>query len=869
MSIIIKIIRVTFFLALYFSLCVVAIATVFQNWAPDFQMLFVLLGPIALVWWGEKRRAKRNLPSQPSNVEAISERLESATKRSSLPPPKGRFEKPVDRDQKPIHQRETSESLRPTPTSFVAPAAPAESAHISGVSGQDSVPRQDNAIVHEGMSSVSELSEIDNAKEISKIKSAEKKATRRTGWVPSSKIVKIAGRDINGMVYVGTAPRLYDDGYRNKCRAYIDPTLPVAREGTDKLGNGLPYWPGYSEIPPQCRATYLDWLASGRSDPSYDPGYMFIFFYGLERRFFLDHPHEDEKWEILQEVRQLKTIYPDNGSVQRYLGEFIQVAQISLKDETMHEPVFDHRGWELPLSVKFVIGSRVGRGDLLSSDWVLSWLMCHPERRLRTPATRCAEEFRGLFKLRFEARFPDGLKVAKPRKILKPTYQAASSEFEGKLELTADGVEVPDISDLRKPVEIAQEIADEVMGDLDKLSRYLGRNPNGRGSVEAQALLPHELWEMFPSEEMARLKTWAAEVVGGGGLVPVLEVVERLEGHRPEKLSKRTLTGSADALARIGYGLAPDPRFALRSPKLDEPVFLFELGEAVAQLEEVSDDYRAALIEAALGTFVAHADGKITEGERTSLLAKAMGVEGLRQQEYRRLAANLEWMLAVAPDLTLLRRKLKETGPEALASIRSALIAAAHADGVIQAKEVAGIEKVYKALGLDPTLVYSDLHAGDPSDGPVRVRAAQIGTAGEAIPDETPSGSPKLDAARIAAIQSDTARVSSVLGDIFDDAPEEPVEAAPKGTVLGGLDVKHSRLVQALIAQDHWSEAAFEELCREAGLLASGTIEDINEWAYDTYDEALLEEYDGYEVSPNLAEQLREKFEEETLHVEP
>ncbi|MGK7660413.1 hypothetical protein ACSQ8I_04510 [Marinovum sp. E06] len=98
--------------------------------------------------------------------------------------------------------------------------------------------------------------------------------------------------------------------------------------------------------------------------------------------------------------------------------------------------------------------------------------------------------------------------MTKPRKSLTASYRAASSEFEGSANPTVDGKPVPDISGLRKPVEIAQELADEVMNDLDKLSRFLGRNPDGRGSVEAHALLPSELWDAFPSEEMDRLKSW-------------------------------------------------------------------------------------------------------------------------------------------------------------------------------------------------------------------------------------------------------------------------------------------------------------------------------------------------------------------------
>lgn len=931
MSIIIKLLRVLFFLALYFVLCMVAVVTVFKDWSPGAQMLFAFLTPIALVWWGEKRRARRNSPQQSFDTKPDPKQPASSSKRPGLPPTKSRFEKLIDREREQIRQREARERLQPATAGVREHTVPAGSAHARSRTVQDQPSKREKTAVSpvgkpsdpelsieakaknvstkkcSGMSEkrlssgtmtglrseipennqsghdspkryrpskqnyaeivgaskavASELAEIAAAKEAAKV-------LRRSGWVPSSDTVQIAGRDIGGMIYVGTPPRLNDFGYRDKCRAYIDPSLSVARKGTDFAGDELPYWPSYSDISANSRATYLDWLAGGAKDGWYDPGYMFLYFYGLERRFFLDKPPEAEKREIAQEVRRLQNLYPENGSVQRYLGEFIQLAQISLNDEALDEPIFEFRGWDIPLSLKVAIGARLSRGELLSADWVLSWLLCHPERRLRTPSTRCAEEFHALFKLRFENRFPNGLKVNKPRKLLKSTYQAASSEFQGQLEPMVDGSRVPDISGLRKPVEIAQEIADEVMDDLDKLSRYLGRHPDGRGSLEAQALLPQELWNLFPSDELEQLSSWTATIVETGGLVPVLDVIEKLEGSRPEKLSKRTLTGVADALARLGYGFAPDPRFALRSPKPGEPVVLFELGEALAQLENVSAGYRTALIEVALGSFVAHADGQISESERKSLRAKITDVAGLSEQEHRRLAANLDWMLAVSPDLALLRRKLKDTGPEAQASIRSALVAAAHADGIIQPEEVAGIEKIYKALGLDPSLVYSDIHAGNVSDGPVRVRVAEPGRAGEVIPDERPAGLPKLNVARIAAIQTDTARVSSVLGEIFDETSEEPEEVEVASTVLAGLDAKQTKLVKALISQEHWTEEAFEELCRQSGLLASGAIEDINEWAFDIYDEALLDEYDGYEIAPDPAKELKKKFEEETTHVE-
>jgi hypothetical protein len=47
------------------------------------------------------------------------------------------------------------------------------------------------------------------------------------------------------------------------------------------IGPPLPHSPG-------CRGAYLDWLASDRSDASCPVGYVFIYFYGLERRVLAD-----------------------------------------------------------------------------------------------------------------------------------------------------------------------------------------------------------------------------------------------------------------------------------------------------------------------------------------------------------------------------------------------------------------------------------------------------------------------------------------------------------------------------------------------------------------------------------------------------
>lgn len=803
MSIVWKIIRIIGLYVVSFFACVIIAAIALDSLPDALEALFALLAPIAFVWWYEKRRSRK------LEIESSAE-----------------------------------DGMRPI--GGVLPGLPG---------GQAISPLKPHRTL--------------SARRPSDLPSEQMpKSTphRHQRWIPKGQAVTIAGRTIDGMIYVGIPPRIDSSYYGEVCRAYIDPSLSVARVGSDKNGDHMPYWPGYSSIPAVCRATYLDWLADGRQDETVNPGYMFLFFYGLERRFLVDQPADDEKQEIVAEVVRLKRLFCENPSAQRYLGEFLDVVRIAdagelcLEDPKLKNAVLENRSWEVPFSLKFIIGSMIQKGITLNAEWLQIWLRCHPESRMRTAATRCASEFEALFKLRFDGRYPEGLYIQKPRKSLSGSYRAASGEFGGPLNPTLNGEPVPDVSNLRKPIEIAQKLADEAMDDLDKYSRYLGRHPDGRGTIEAQALLPAELWSLFPSDELEELKDWAREQIAGGGLVPALDVISRLEGERPEKLGKRNLTGAADALARIGFGMAPDPRFSLRGPKIDEPVVIFELGEPVEQLEDVSPAYRTELFELALATFVAHADSKIVEAERRALREKIETTTGLTELERKRLQANLEWYLDVPPDMSWLRSRLKDAGAEHHLALRAAVVAIAHADSVIQSEEVACIEKIYKALGIDAGLVYADLHAGDVPDGPVRVKAAEAEASGEQIPDEPKAKAALLDAARIAAIRNDTERVSNVLGEIFstdEDVSEEANAAHALPSSMGGLDPKHAMLVEQVIQREHWTDEEFDEIVGKQGLMPSGALEVVNEWAFDKFDEALLDEYYGYDVSPDIAEALK------------
>ncbi|MDO9525859.1 MAG: TerB N-terminal domain-containing protein [Gemmobacter sp.] len=690
--------------------------------------------------------------------------------------------------------------------------------------------------------------------------------------MPGGQNATVQGVGVGGLVYIGPPLR---DGKpdHGQPRCWIDPALSARSATRDPEGRGLTYWPSYRDLPPESRATYLDWLASGRQDATCNPGYMFMYFYGLEHRFLRDASPEAERREIIAEVARLHDLWSASGSARRYLGEFINFAGLQM-DGPPSEPSKAERSWELPLQLKAGVGARILRGQALTADWLLAWFIAHPETRLRTPATRCAPEFEALFRHVFEARFPDGLTPRMPRKVLTASYCAASGTFEVSFQPQIDGRAVPDVSGLKSPLTAAHAIAEQATDRLAGLSRYLGRNPQGRGTLEAAALLPIEIAGIFPSEGLAALADWAGDVVAMGGTVPVEDLLIRLEGEVPKRIGRRQLADAAAALARIGFGMAPDADFSLRGPRIGEPVVLFAAGASPDG--PPTEAYRSAMLQLAPGAALAQADGVVSPGERAALAARISGISGLAAGEATRLAANLDWLLAVPADMAAIRARIADASPAAKEGLRVALIAMAVGAGeLIGPAEVGRIEQVYRMMGLDPGQAYSDLHAGATTDAPITVRLAERPEAGEPIPVFGPDRESgiALDINRIAAIRADTEAASKVLGAIFADAPD-PVSddadpppataAAELPAALFGLEPRQAAFVRAVIARAHCTEEDMAGLAEAHGLMAAGAVEAVNEWSFARHDEAILEFYGDYEINAGIAAALTAALQEDS-----
>jgi uncharacterized tellurite resistance protein B-like protein len=686
-------------------------------------------------------------------------------------------------------------------------------------------------------------------------------------WFPPGKAVQIGYHLVpDGMVYAGSGLQSVWPEYGIE-PALINPRLPIGRPVSRDVQIG--YWPSYSGVDPDCRATYLNWLATGRCDPQVDIGYVFLFFYGLERRLLSElAPSNDSRseWQyLLAELTRLLHIYSGNGSFQSYGRSLLDYAQI-LTASTGYvppEPPRKRQGYELPSSVKLSLATFAVQGKPLPWEWAFAWYACHPEVSLRTPARRCDNEFRILFGWRYVGQYGHGMILQPNKTMLSVSHRPASASFMGR-EFVAK-TNLPDVSVQRKAFAAIAELARKAETDLEPYSRWLGKNPARRGQLEGVALLPDELARQHRGAATKEIREWLERHLQDK-LMAALKAEELfawIAPARAEKLTKKEMVVLAQLLAKLGYGLEPDVRFGGPSLRVGDWATVFRL--AADAPTAASEAYLAATLLSDLFVAVAAADGTLGRDEYDLLVRHLREQLILPAREANRLNAHIWWLYHAKPSVKGLQKFFGAVSEEQKLALSAFLIQVVCVDGVVAPAEVAVLERVYGMLGLYQAQVHADIHqhmsgAANAPTEPVVVHEGQpeIGVRIPAKAADSSEPAAPLDMALIQRKIAETADIAKLLAGVFEEE-EETVRAATPTSLAGvcGLDGAHTALLMQLQEHHELRRAEFQELAAAYSLLPDGALDALNEAALDVCDELVCEtEEDDIRINPDVLKEM-------------
>jgi tellurite resistance protein len=693
-------------------------------------------------------------------------------------------------------------------------------------------------------------------------------------WLLPSERISVHGYEIScGLLYVTTSA-LARDG------AWMDPSLIQSGLSVNKTllvveEAKLPYWPSYAEVSPSQRARYLSWLAGGRSDPSIDQGYVFIFFYGLEHRVLREllgsNAWGHELGLILAELRRLLLLYPRSASFQGYCGslaQFLECFRTVVTGTRIPLPV-GTRIYEMPLALRFGLGQIVQAGEPVPPDWALAWARAARQIDFKTAAQRCQTEFSELFKLRYAERFASGMKVEPDGTTIRVEYRPASSSLRGhEMHLP---VSLPDVTSLKQPIVSLGQLVGECTSALDEYSRALGRKSDNGLRDFLIALLPRDLLVSEGSGRVAGLTQWLEEAENEDGILvcPVGDILAKLTVDTTAAPSRKQLELLAVLLEKVGYGIEPDVRFGARSYRSESTVAVFSVPRgAPLKLTE-----RYAEASAFLGFAVAVAQSDEYSSEE---LAAIRGhLRGLDAHEQKRIEARLLLLGSDPPSLHGMRAAATALTDAQKAAVADALLPLAAADGRITSEEVGMLDKIYSVLGLSSERLHSSIHSlltdrEQPPTGedyPVTVLDESRTSLSYPIPkpaDPRGQGTLVLDLEKIRRKRDESEATFQLLAQVFGTEVQESHDSEDGADVEGAAPAvmrePFAALTRVLLSSETMSSTDWERLCAEHGVLPAGAIEEINSATLDAFGEALIFGVDPLSIDPEVADQLRREY---------
>jgi len=621
----------------------------------------------------------------------------------------------------------------------------------------------------------------------------------------------------------------------------IETELPVSSKHVSQVDE-LPYWPSYRGASPQQRSIYIDWLVGGRLDPSVPIGYVFIYFYGLERRVIADHA---DHAAVAAEMLRLLPIYSRSRSFVGYATGLLwttiwlglnagTVSQTELKSAILQTTGWGEQIRRLSLAC-------FCRLKLRLSAKMAYLLTTHDPQAPQSVVVRREPELHKLaFCKRFDASFPNGFEL-KASKQDRPLQYFSASATLGRIDRedsSLAGSRIPDVLGVPSQFGPFVEFWTDAIEELRLYDRLHRKAAGTQATAEMFEALPEELRQEDHPHFDAWYQVLSRSVTEDGWTVVPAGQLARIEGM-PErkKLTKSQSAQLATTAYYMGLAVEPDPRITHRSYAWDEVVSVFPVGDEMA--DQVAS-YQGASVLLELGVAIAASDGVIDDVKLRRITSHLESHFALSQQDSVRLA-HLRYLRTKYPthNFDAARSLRKNLTVEQRRLIGQFLVGIASADERISPQEVHALRRAYRELGLE--IAELDSLLGSVSASPSAARGPDL------MVQEF-----RLDMNRINSIIAETAKVTEFLKNaLVDDseneqsscidglprsakhiksttAPTNPFASVksqndtPVDPRFHGLSNRYVPFALTAIEQATWDRCALDTVARQHGLMLGG-----------------------------------------------
>ncbi len=274
----------------------------------------------------------------------------------------------------------------------------------------------------------------------------------------------------------------------------IELGLPVAKQSdtSERLG----YWPSYHHCTPGQRAAYLQWLYGGRSHHVAELGYVFIFFYGLERRIVVDgQDHEC----VARELIRLLPMFGQSNSFAGYgtrllwLTIYLSVDCGGMPSDVIADAIRVTNRWR-DGSLELYLAYLSRTQGLLNGEACYAWAEQDQRAMKSIVCVRHAEKFKELFIRKVQDAFPEGVPFPSTTRNKAISYHPASSTLLSAPQqmVKVAGQMMPTLEPRRNPCSKLIQIWNDCIEQLKAFDRA-SRKATHEVTSETYEALPIEL----------------------------------------------------------------------------------------------------------------------------------------------------------------------------------------------------------------------------------------------------------------------------------------------------------------------------------------------------------------------------------------
>ena len=400
---------------------------------------------------------------------------------------------------------------------------------------------------------------------------------------------------------------------------------------------------GYDKLPPIGRANFLDWIATGKNDPSYDQGYLYLYLLGLEYALLIDETEEQEKNAIFQELNDLYKIYYDC----QHSSVFTNIFQFVLWRQTQcipFDPNKTFRAMDRMELFSIEGGIHCLNKNPLTAMHAYANLRQIKSEELKNYRLLCPYVYQKFFEAKFNEMYPNGVKISPPSKILKNSYQSITEDYTLDDAVYYNECKVPDITESTKLSEYAVDVSNIVTKELEPYIILINKNKNHMIDKKYIEYVPKSNEpEIFVKIDTI-VQNWAESMINKSDGITINDIAfftnfEFHPNYEPDHWFNVLI-----ALERVGYGVVPDLGFEIFKAYAPTPAAIFKLKSTPEDRTKSSGKYQTALSAMIIGFELFRSKQPYTKKQLALILKHRDNFTHLSAYELEMLLANYEIM---------------------------------------------------------------------------------------------------------------------------------------------------------------------------------------------------------------------------------